>query len=330
MLALSAEQLILLWMVHIATIALSMLLQALRPTSIASENTKRKESKFIYAIVLLATAASIVRAEVALLLVGVVALVFYKESTAPSNAGTSVAGDKNTLPATRKYRLTLLAVRTTIVAGILGAAMSLAVDSYFWSAWLADYRQQEQQLAVNNNSSGQNAGMLQHLLKVVGFGTYWIWPEAWGLLFNVVEGKSSMWGAMDLLHQVHQERFVGLEGEKSVANEAVRIFLPPGPRMTGASAYTFRYAPPSGHWEYNTTESLSTDFGAPEQLWKDGFDYVVTSMDEAESFIAPSDEGKARWALLRSVDAFGGVQRRKGLVPLKVRWKREIGILGRN
>ena len=98
--------------------------------------------------------------------------------------------------------------------------------------------------------------------------------------------------------------------------------------MTGASAYTFRYAPPVGHWEYNTTEiSL---YGTLEQLWEDGFDYVVTSMDEVEQFTAPSKEGEARWALLDFVDAFGGMERRKGIVPLRVRWKREIGILGRN
>jgi hypothetical protein len=160
--------------------------------------------------------------------------------------------------------------------------------------------------------------------------------------------------AMESLHLLHQARFDGLGRSRGVANETgkldmtplirprltckvshaiVRVFLPPGPRMTGASAYTFRYAPPFGHWEYNTTESSSMGFGTPEQLWQDGFDYVVTSMAEAESFLAAAtrdEKRRAHWVLLDSVDAFGGVERRKGLVPLGIRWKREIAILGRD
>ena len=131
----------------------------------------------------------------ALLLVGIIVLLFYKESSPPSNTGISSGGNKATLPLSRKYRLTVIAVQTTIVAGIIGTAASIAVDSYFWSAWLARRRQQ-QQVALDN--SDLNTGALQHLLKVVGFGTHWIWPEAWGLLYNVVEGKSSMWGVRSL------------------------------------------------------------------------------------------------------------------------------------
>ncbi|KAJ9115372.1 hypothetical protein QFC24_006987 [Naganishia onofrii] len=442
-------------MVSAATLALSFLLQSLRPSAFTpAGSTKRKEKKFVYAIALLSVTASIIRAEVALLLVGIIVLLFYKESSPPSNTGISSGGNKATLPLSRKYRLTVIAVQTTIVAGIIGTAASIAVDSYFWSAWLARRRQQ-QQVALDN--SDLNTGALQHLLKVVGFGTHWIWPEAWGLLYNVVEGKSSMWGtdvpmvrlplappaetvarlssardhpangkperpkcgervesdvavsangvgagneyvgaqdssafsadphfraryrwngrrahrptvtfrllllaliggligntvvmsglayvshhnypggkAMESLHRLHQARFDGLGGSRGVANETVRVFLPPGPRMTGASAYTFRYAPPFGHWEYNTTESSSMGFGTPEQLWQDGFDYVVTSMAEAESFLAAAtrdEKRRAHWVLLDSVDAFGGVERRKGLVPLGIRWKREIAILGRD
>ncbi|KAJ9091782.1 hypothetical protein QFC21_007085 [Naganishia friedmannii] len=395
---------------------------SLRPSATSSESIrKRQEKKFTSAITLLAATASIIRAEVALLLFGILALVFYKESTSPSDAGTNPDGNKNTRMPAGKHRLTVLAVRTTIVAGITSTAISIAVDSYFWSAWLAGRRHQQQQ-RVSLDSNGQGPGALQSLLKMVGFATHWIWPEAWGLLFNVVEGKSSMWGtspwyaylflhlpklllaslplvvvpplvnlrvrsaikgwkalllfppavlvlgmsmlghkewrfiiyvvpwfntlaaliaaqihhnypggmAMESLHRIHQARLDGVEADRRAANGTVRVFLPPSPRMTGASAYTFRHAPPFGKWEYNTTESLSTDFGTPEKLWRDGFDYVVTSMNEVEPFIAPSVKGKAEWVLLDSVNAFGGVERQKGLVPLGVRWKREIGILGRN
>lgn len=174
-----------------ATLALSLLLQCLRPAAATSGNIqKKKENRLICAISLLAITAAIVRAEVALLLVGIVALLFYKESTGPFTPSPS--------PLSGRYRLTMLAVRTTIIAGLVGAGMSIVVDSYFWSAWLAAGRQHQ------NPQSSQHTGVLQGDLNAVGFGTRWIWPEAWGLLFNVVEGKSSLWGVS---HLPRSERF---------------------------------------------------------------------------------------------------------------------------
>lgn len=107
--------------------------------------------------------------------------------------------------------------------------------------------------------------------------------------------------------------------ELAPAGESVRVFLPPGPRMTGASAYTFTYAPPRGRWEYNTTESAA--LVTPQQVWDGGFDYVVT--DDLWAW-----EG-ALWERVRGVEAFAGVERRKGLVPVGVRWKEVMGIYER-
>lgn len=103
------------------------------------------------------------------------------------------------------------------------------------------------------------------------------------------------------------------------AADAVRVFLPPGPRMTGASAYTYAYAPPHGRWEYNTTETDALETAT--QVWDAGFDYVVT--DEMSAY------DDVRWEKVRGVEAFAGVERRKGLVPVGVRWREVMGVFAR-
>lgn len=97
--------------------------------------------------------------------------------------------------------------------------------------------------------------------------------------------------------------------------------------MTGASSFTHLYAPPRGHWEYNTTESA--DLVTPQQMWDAGFHYVVT--DELETYrnAVLSNDGE-RWVQLRAVEAFAGVGRRKGLLPFGIRWREEVGIFARS
>ncbi|CAD7065032.1 unnamed protein product [Tilletia caries] len=56
-------------------------------------------------------------------------------------------------------------LRAGVVGGLLGAVSSILVDTYFWRG---------------------SAALLQP--------RQWVWPELSGLLFNVVEGKSSDWG----------------------------------------------------------------------------------------------------------------------------------------
>lgn len=112
---------------------------------------------------------------------------------------------------------------------------------------------------------------------------------------------------MELLHQLRP------------AEDVVRVFLPPAPRMTGASAYTYAYAPPHGNWEYNTTETDALVL--PGQIWDAGFDYVVT--DDMEGY-----EG-ARWQRVGAVDAFAGVERRKGVIPVGIRWRKVMGVFAR-
>jgi hypothetical protein len=41
-------------------------------------------------------------------------------------------------------------------------------------------------------------GIIESGLRAVGFGRRWIWPELWGLLFNVIEGKSELWGVSSM------------------------------------------------------------------------------------------------------------------------------------
>ena len=113
--------------------------------------------------------------------------------------------------------------------------------------------------------------------------------------------------AMEMLHTLRP------------AADAVRVFLPPGPRMTGASAYTYAYAPPHGRWEYNTTETDALETAT--QVWDAGFDYVVT--DEMSAY------DDVRWEKVRGVEAFAGVERRKGLVPVGVRWREVMGVFAR-
>ncbi|KAE8221779.1 hypothetical protein CF319_g4910 [Tilletia indica] len=64
-----------------------------------------------------------------------------------------------------KFTRVVNLLRAGIVGGLLGAATSIVVDTYFWR--------------------GPSA-LLQP--------RQWLWPEFSGLLFNVVEGKSSDWG----------------------------------------------------------------------------------------------------------------------------------------
>jgi hypothetical protein len=96
--------------------------------------------------------------------------------------------------------------------------------------------------------------------------------------------------------------------------------------MTGASSFTQLYAPPRGRWEYNTTESL--DLVTPEQIWDAGFDYVVTDELDAYRHTALSKDGE-RWACMRTVEAFAGLERRKGLPPVRIEWREEVGIFAR-
>jgi hypothetical protein len=133
--------------------------------------TKRKHN-IIRATVLLALTASIVRAETALLLFGIILAIFIKESTTKS-----------------RYEYTRVAVLSTLIAGLVGTALSIAVDSCFWSAWLTQNRATEHLIIA----SGLR-GTVERVLRGIGFGTRWIWPELWGVLFNVVEGKSELWG----------------------------------------------------------------------------------------------------------------------------------------
>lgn len=145
--------------------------------------------------------------------------------------------------------------------------------------------------------------------------------------------------AIEALHEVHRE-LVGADVAGNQTSElamefssaradgfAVRVFLPPGPRMTGASSFTQQYAPPRGRWEYNATES--SDLVTPQQIWDAGFDYVVT--DELETYrnTVPSKAGE-HWTRLRAVEAFAGVSRRKGLPPVGIRWREEVGIFVRS
>ena len=77
-------------------------------------------------------------------------------------------------------------VTSTVIVGSAGTALSVAVDSFFWSAWLATARD-------NSLATGLKA-TVERTLQVLGFGKLWVWPELWGVLFNVVEGKSELWG----------------------------------------------------------------------------------------------------------------------------------------
>ncbi|KAJ9098442.1 hypothetical protein QFC20_005961 [Naganishia adeliensis] len=404
-----------------ATLALSYLIDAFAPSTLP---THRKRH-IIRATTLLALTASIVRAETALLLAGVILALFIKESCAKT-----------------RYEYTRAAIVTTAVAGLAGTVLSIAVDSYFWSTWLLQNRATEHLVTVPGLR-----GTIERGLRGVGFGTRWIWPELWGVLFNVVEGKSELWGtspwytylfpflpklllsalplvvavpvldpaarralkgwktvlgvpvgamvagmsclphkewrfivyvvpwihalaaiscgqiwrarrrhqptvlfrllllalvggmvanifvtaglayishhnypggkAMEALHQVHQS----LVGAETAGNQTVRVFLPPGPRMTGASSFTQLYAPPRGRWEYNTTESLN--LVTPQQIWDAGFDYVVT--DELEAYRdTPLSSNGQRWTQVRAVEAFAGVERRKG-----IKWREEVGVFAR-
>lgn len=106
----------------------------------------------------------------------------------------------------------------------------------------------------------------------------------------------------------------------------MRVFLPPGPRMTGASSFTQLYAPPLWRWEYNTTES--PDLVTPQQIWDAGFDYVVT--DELQAYRdTPLSSNGRRWTQVRAVEAFAGVERRKGIPPVGIRWREEVGVFAR-
>lgn len=151
-----------------ATLALSYLIDAFAPSTLP---THRKRH-IIRAITLLALTASIVRAETALLLAGVILALFIKESSAKT-----------------RYVYTRAAIVTTAVAGLAGTVLSIAVDSYFWSTWLLQNRATEHLVTVPGLR-----GTIERALRGVGFGTRWIWPELWGVLFNVVEGKSELWG----------------------------------------------------------------------------------------------------------------------------------------
>lgn len=96
--------------------------------------------------------------------------------------------------------------------------------------------------------------------------------------------------------------------------------------MTGASLFTQLYAPPRGQWDYNTTES--PDLVTPQQIWDAGFDYVVT--DELELYAdTPVSSAGDGWYLVRAVEAFAGVERRKGFPPLGIRWREEVGVFAR-
>jgi hypothetical protein len=97
--------------------------------------------------------------------------------------------------------------------------------------------------------------------------------------------------------------------------------------MTGASSYTQLYAPPRGRWEYNTTES--PDLVTPQQIWDAGFDYVVTDELQAYRDTVLSKAGE-HWVQLRAVEAFAGVGRRKGLPPVGIRWREQVGIFVRS
>ena len=77
-------------------------------------------------------------------------------------------------------------VTTAVIVGSAGTALSVAVDSFFWSAWLATARDV-------SSATGVKA-TLERTLQALGFGRLWVWPELWGVLFNVVEGKSELWG----------------------------------------------------------------------------------------------------------------------------------------
>lgn len=152
----------------IATLALSSFLQAFTP----STSSPRRKHHITRGVILLALTASIVRAETALLLFGVILALFFKES-----AGKT------------RFELTRVAVVTTVVAGLAGTALSVLVDSYFWSDWLAQNR-----MPAHVVTASGLRGTLERGLRAIAFGTRWIWPELWGVLFNVVEGKSELWG----------------------------------------------------------------------------------------------------------------------------------------
>lgn len=96
--------------------------------------------------------------------------------------------------------------------------------------------------------------------------------------------------------------------------------------MTGASSFTQLYAPPRGRWEYNTTES--PDLVTPQQIWNAGFDYVVTDELGAYRDTVLSSDGW-RWTQVRAVEAFAGVERRKGVPPVGIRWREEAGVFAR-
>lgn len=145
-----------------ATFALSSLIQAF-------PNPTAHRRHLIRATALLALAASIIRAETALLLFGLVCAVAIKETGAKTG-----------------YRATRDVVLTTVIVGLAGTLFSVAVDSYFWASWLA--------LPRESSAATGFKGIIESGLRAVGFGRRWIWPELWGLLFNVVEGKSELWG----------------------------------------------------------------------------------------------------------------------------------------
>ena len=128
-----------------------------------------QRKQVLIATALLALAASIVRAETALLLLGLVLALAIKET----RAGTGL-------------QLTRNVTATAVIVGLAGTALSVAVDSFFWSAWLASARDVPTATGVK--------ATIEQTLQALGFGKLWIWPELWGVLFNVVEGKSELWG----------------------------------------------------------------------------------------------------------------------------------------
>lgn len=147
----------------IATLALSYVIQAF-------PDPTRHRRQLRRATALLALAATIVRAETVLLLLGLVVALAVKERYVKT--GHAVIRD---------------VLLTAVVAGMAGMMMSVAVDTFFWRQWLSIPRD------VSSSSTGTRA-ILERALQGIGFGRWWIWPEAWGVVFNVVEGKSELWG----------------------------------------------------------------------------------------------------------------------------------------